>query len=264
MRLRNWTVTTLLAGSALTVASGVSYAGPPDPTPPAAVVAAPGDSAGYPVHFQLTADSASVTTTLIDGTFALSADNRAVIARDGTGQVVASIPLHLGVSRGSRVRLVSELSGDARTVTLSPVAADATEQWGQEIATPWENQQAGNESANQLGLVTFFGPMVGALAGAVVGAAVALLTCAVLTIACLVTGLPTIGLFAGAGGVFGTIVLGGATAVWAAWNYVMTVIAPPGESDYADQGGFEPGGAGVPKPQFRVPKLPPLSGGSSG
>jgi hypothetical protein len=156
------------------------------------------------------------------------------------------------------------VSSDGRALRLTPDPA-GVRPLTQPVASPLENQLATTEGVTKLGMALAVGPLVGAVAGAIVGVVVALASCAVLAVGCLLTGLPIIAVFAGAGGLVGTVVGGGAGAAYTAWNYLNTLHAAPGQSPYAKDD-FGTNGAGVPDSILRVPKLPTGSaaGSSSG
>jgi hypothetical protein len=60
--------------------------------------------------------------------------------------------------------------------------------------------------------------------------------------------------FAGAGGVAGTVLVGGGALAAGLWNYLTVLQAPPGQSSYAGQGGMlDPNGTGAPDAQLQLP-----------
>ncbi|GAB3203536.1 hypothetical protein GCM10027262_00860 [Nocardia tengchongensis] len=232
--------------TAAAVASGQASADP--------VAAKPG------VDFHTDLQNGWVATSLDSGQFAPAPDGGSIVILDDGGQTVGQIPLAFRLAdREYPVRQV--ISDDGRTLRL---AADlgGNAPPAQPVASPLENQLAANDALSKLSLASSIGPLAGAAAGAVIGAVVALASCVVLTIGCLLTGLPIIGVFAGAGGLAGTILAGGAAAVTGAQTYLNTLAAEPGNSQYAKDGqGTD--GAGVPDAVLRVPKLATGSSGGS-
>ncbi|MFE3057998.1 hypothetical protein [Nocardia sp. NPDC059239] len=201
------------------------------------------------------ADGLAVTT--IDaGSFQADQDGTAITVVDPAGQPAGRIPLAFALDN-RRYQLQPHISADGRTLSLLPDIAGA-----QPIASPLENQLALDDGQGKLGLAIAIGPMAGAIGGAVIGVVVALASCVVLTIGCLLTGLPIIGVFAGAGGLAGTILGGGAAAAYAAWNYLDTLSKAPGQSQYAKDGEGA-NAAGVPDSHLRIPKLGTGSSGGS-
>ncbi|MFE3257634.1 hypothetical protein ACFXPS_19675 [Nocardia sp. NPDC059091] len=198
----------------------------------------------------------AVTTTIDAGTFQADQDGAGVTVLDAVGQPAGRIPLAF-VLDNRKYEIQPQISADGRTLSLLPDIAGA-----QPIASPLENQLALDESQSKLGLAMAVGPLAGAIGGAVIGVVVALASCAVLTIGCLLTGLPIIGVFAGAGGLAGTILGGGAAAAYAVWNYLDTLSKAPGDSRYAKDGEGT-NAAGVPDSHLRIPKLATGSGGGS-
>ncbi|MGF6881319.1 hypothetical protein ABIA39_001199 [Nocardia sp. GAS34] len=211
------------------------------------------------MDFRTVVDNGWVTTSLGAGHFTAAPDGHSILVVDELGRTVGQLPLSIRLAdRGYDVR--QSISHDGRTLRLAADLSSARP-LAQPVASPLENQRAANDSLAQLGLASALGPLAGAVAGAVLGAVVALATCAILTVGCLLTGLPIIGVFAGVGGLAGTILAGGGAAAWGAWNYPQTLAAPPGTSPYAKNGeGTD--GAGVPDSVLRVPKL--ATGSSSG
>ncbi|MFE3959993.1 hypothetical protein ACFXPS_38185 [Nocardia sp. NPDC059091] len=196
-----------------------------------------------------------VITTIDAGTFTPAADGGSIVVSDDAGQIVGRLPLAFALN-GIRYDIRHNISAGGRTLDLAPDLASA-----QPIASPLENQLAANDSLGEFGAALALGPLAGAAAGAIVGAVLAVATCAVLAVGCLVTGLPIIGVFAGAGGLAGTILAGLVGGGYSGWNYLNTLTAPPGQSSYAKDGAGTDG-AGIPDSPLRFPRLP--SGSSSG
>ncbi|MGW5112182.1 hypothetical protein [Nocardia sp. NPDC004123] len=195
-------------------------------------------------------------TTIDAGRFQADQDGAAITVLDAAGQPAARIPLAFALDNRT-YEIQPQISADGRTLSLLPDIAGA-----QPIASPLENQLALDDGQSKLGLAMALGPLAGAIGGAVIGVVVALVSCAVLTIGCLLTGLPIIGVFAGAGGLAGTILGGGAAAAYAVWNYLDTLSKAPGDSRYAKDGEGT-NAAGVPDSHLRIPRLATGSGGGS-
>ncbi|MCX4091091.1 hypothetical protein [Nocardia sp. alder85J] len=263
MRVQNWAVPALLAISALTVTGGTAAAAPAPP--PAFGAAQPsGDSAsGDNVEVRTATTGDSVTTTMTGATFALGADSRSVVVQDGAGRTIASVPLAFQM-REQRYDVVAHIADDARTLTLRPVASAQPPVDGNAefVASPFENQLAADQAVGNLALIGFFAPVAGIIGAALVGLVVGVIECAALTIGCVLTAVPTVLGFMAVGGAAGTILILGPTILQGLWTYIQTVLAPPGQSQFAGQGGMGgPDDAGVPNSQFRGPTFPPMYGG---
>ncbi|MFE3000761.1 hypothetical protein ACFXG4_37910 [Nocardia sp. NPDC059246] len=230
----------------------------------AAVAAAPASAdagaADSVVNFHADMQNGWVATSLDAGQFAPVPDGGSIVILDDGGQTVGRIPLAFRLA-DREYAVQQEISEDGRTLRLAADLGGSAPP-AQPVASPLENQLAANDALSKLGLAAAVGPLAGAAAGAVLGAVVALATCAVLTIGCLLTGLPIIGVFAGAGGLAGTILAGGGAAAYGAWNYLNTLAAEPGKSQY-HKDGYGTDGAGVPDSVLRVPKLATGSSGGS-
>ncbi|MFJ9371685.1 ammonium transporter [Nocardia sp. NPDC101769] len=212
------------------------------------------------LHLRTDVTDGWVVTTIDAGMFAVAADGRSISVVDDAGRSVAELPLAFALG-DRKYNIQQAVSSDGRSLRLAPDLASA-QPLAQPVASPLENQLATTEGVTKLGMALAVGPLAGAIAGAIVGVVVALASCAVLAVGCLLTGLPIIAVFAGAGGLVGTVVGGGAGAAYAAWNYLNTLNAAPGQSPYAKDD-FGTNGAGVPDPVLRVPKLPTGSAGGS-
>lgn len=241
--IRKAAIVTVMAGSLLSASTAAMQPALADSAKPAVV--------GY----RSEVSGGQVITTIDAGIFMPAADGGSIVVSDDDGQVVGQVPLAFALN-GIRYDIRHNISAGGRTLHLAPDLASA-----QPIASPLENQLAANDSLGEFGMALALGPLAGAAAGAIVGAVLAVATCAVLAVGCLVTGLPIIGVFAGAGGLVGTILAGLAGGGYSGWDYLNTLTAPPGQSSYAKDGAGTDG-AGIPDSPLRFPWLP--SGSSSG
>ncbi|MBF6326182.1 hypothetical protein [Nocardia cyriacigeorgica] len=205
-------------------------------------------------EFRIDTSGHHVRTTIDAGSFAVAADGNSITVSDDSGQPVGQIPLAFQLDN-QRYRVQQTISGNGRTLELVPDLANA-----EHVASPLEEQLAANDSLSTLGTALMLGPLAGAIGGAVIGAVVAVASCAVIAVGCLLAGLPIVGVFAGGGALAGTVLGGGAAAAYAAWNYLNTVMAAPGDSKYSKEGQGT-NGAGVPDSRLRIPKLSTGSGG---
>lgn len=251
MSLRRNTTVVMIA-SAIALATAVNA---PSVIAEPASVTVPATDVGY----RSEVSDGTVRTTIDAGRFVLVPDGRSILVIAEDGQPVAQIPLGIAVG-DQQYDVRQRISADSRSLELAPDLASGRP-LAQPVASPLENQLAADESLSKMAQAAAIGPLVGAAAGAILGVVVAVASCAVLAIGCLLTGLPIIGVFAGGGALAGTIVAGLAAAGYGAWNYLGTLAAAPGESPYAKEG-FGTNGAGAPDGHLRIPSLP--SGSSSG
>lgn len=240
--IRKAALVTVTAGSLLTASTAAMQPAFADPANPA-------------VGYRSEVSDKQVVTTIDAGTFTPAADGGSIIVSDDAGQIVTQLPLAFALN-GIRYDIRHDIAAGGRTLDLAPDLASA-----QPIASPLENQLAANESLGNFGVALALGPLAGAAAGAIVGAVLAVATCAVLAVGCLVTGLPIIGVFAGAGGLAGTVLAGLAGGWSSGLDYLNTLTAPPGQSRYAKDGAGT-NAAGIPDSPMRFPRLP--SGSASG
>ncbi|MFE3054180.1 hypothetical protein [Nocardia sp. NPDC059239] len=196
----------------------------------------------------------SVLAVLDHALFTATADGQGVEIHTLDGQSVLSLPTRFlldGVLHPMRYQVMDS----GRALTLTPDTGLKP------VASPMEEQLAVNDFAANMAKVPL-GSIAGALLGAAVGAVIGLGSCLVVGPACLATAPAAIGTFAGAGGLLGTLVAGGAALADGVWRYISTVNAAPGESMYAHQGGvLDPNGTGVPDAVLRMP--PSIGSGSS-
>ncbi|WP_454198667.1 hypothetical protein [Nocardia sp. Marseille-Q1738] len=219
-----------------------------------------------PTGFRATVVGNSVVATLDGGTFAVSADRHSITIHDTGGQPVTTMPLAFLLD-GRRGPIHEQISGDGHTLTLTPDRTGIALDSPRPVASPMENQLAFNDFADNMARGPLIGTIIGTVLGALVGAAIGLGSCLVVGPGCLATTPAAILAFAGAGGVVGTLVLGGAAMADGLWKYVTTLQAPPGQSPYAHQDGMlDPNGTGVPDAHLRLPSgsAGALKSGSSG
>lgn len=238
MKLRSALCVASLSICAVTAASGVAGA-ESAPTAPAYASAVVGDS---------------VVTVLDQALFSATADGRAVEIRTLAGDPVLSLPTEFLLD-GAHHSIRFHVMDAGRALVLTPDTVVRP------VASAMENQLALDDFASGMAKVPL-GTIAGAVIGALVGAVIGLGSCLVVGPACLATAPAAIGAFAGAGGVLGTLIAGGAALADGLWKYITTVQAAPGQSAYAERGGIlDPDGTGVPDATLRLPKG--LGAGSS-
>ncbi|MFF0609321.1 hypothetical protein ACFYUD_11675 [Nocardia tengchongensis] len=189
--------------------------------------------------------------------FVPSADGKSVDVRAGDSQPILTLPAAFLLD-GQQHPLRYQVMADGHALILTP------ETGLRSVASPMEDQLALNDFATDMTRVPL-GSIAGALLGALVGTVIGLGSCLVVGPACLATAPAAIGAFAGAGGVLGTLLAGGAALADGLWKYLTTVQAAPGQSAYAGQGGvLDPNGTGVPDSVLRMPQMGSGSSGVSG
>ncbi|MEC3916800.1 hypothetical protein [Nocardia sp. CDC160] len=191
----------------------------------------------------------AVVTTLQNGVFVLADDKRSIAVRDTSGQALDSVPLSVSLD-GQRLPLIQQIADDGHTLRLLPDLTRFDRAALRPVASPLENQLAMNDLINSVSLGTSIGSLVGTAIGAVagigVGVALAGASCLVLTLGCVVTVLPIIGVVAAAGGLAGLVLGGGPTAAAAAFEYFSILRTDPGQSKYAPNVQGKPGGVPAP------------------
>ncbi|MFJ9368755.1 ammonium transporter [Nocardia sp. NPDC101769] len=234
MNIRHTTLT-----AAVLAASVVSSAATAAAAPAGAVPAV-----GY--HANLV--DGAVVTTLDNGVFTLTGDQRSVDIRDAAGQVLDALPLSFTLD-GQHLPLRQQITDDGRTLRLVPDVTGLDRSALKPVASPVENQLAMNDLINAVSLGTSIGSLVGTAVGAVagigVGIALAGASCLVLSLGCVVTVLPIVSMVAAAGGLVGLVAGGGPSAAAAAFDYFSTLRAAPGQSKY---GQYAQGKTGDPAP----------------
>lgn len=176
-----------------------------------------------------------VAATLEGGTFTVANDRPVVEVRDSAGHVIDIVPLQVSVD-GHRVTLAQEISPEGTHLQLIPQIAPFDPALTA-VASPVENQLAMNDLLNAVSIGTSIGSLVGMAIGGILGVAVGFIlagaSCVVLTLGCVVTVLPTIGVAGAIGGLAGAVLAGGPTAAAALYEYVTTLNTAPGQSKYA-------------------------------
>ncbi|MCC3317261.1 hypothetical protein [Nocardia africana] len=192
-----------------------------------------------------TLSGAVVLSGFADGAFSAGDDGSVRVSVGGTP--VATLPARFTVD-GIAHRIDTRIDDGGRTLTLTPDIAVRP------AASAMENQLALNDFATVMSRGPVIGTVVGTVLGALVGAAVGASTCLVVGPGCLATIPAAVLAFAGAGGVAGTVLVGGGALAAGLWNYLTVLQAPPGQSSYAGQGGMlDPNGTGAPDAQLQLP-----------
>ncbi|MFE5286223.1 hypothetical protein ACFRAQ_14765 [Nocardia sp. NPDC056611] len=216
--------------------------------------AAPEQTAS-PVGYHATLEQGTVVVSLDHGTFAPAAGD-AVGIRDEAGAVLDSLPLIYTID-GQRLSIREQLSGDGRTLRLTPdvaaldhaalrpIAAPLTS-----VASPLENQLAMNDMINSVSIGTSVGSLIGTAVGAVIGIGVGFTlagaSCLVLSLGCVIAVMPIVTMVGGVGGLAGLVIGGGPAAAYAVYQYVTALNAAPGQSIYAKDLQGRPGVPAVP------------------
>ncbi|MDE1670914.1 hypothetical protein [Nocardia gipuzkoensis] len=168
MRVNRFAATALLAVGATGIATGVAHAQPAAP----AQVSVHGVEQGIGFTSAPATDGTGVVTTLDAGTFALTADARAVELRSGTGQVIATLPLAFQAA-GATHGLAPAITDAGRTLTVTPVNAPAaTERLTQFVG---EDETLARKQYNA-GIGALIGAGIGAVLGFFLGGVGALVT----------------------------------------------------------------------------------------
>ncbi|MBF6166089.1 hypothetical protein IU486_15055 [Streptomyces gardneri] len=167
MRVNRFAATALLAVGATGIATGVAHAQPATP----AQVSVHGVEQGIGFTSAPAADGTGVVTTLDAGSFALTADARAVELRDGAGQVVATVPLAFQAS-GATHGLAPAISDAGRTLTVTPVGAPAVT----ERLTQINEDETLARKQHNAGVGALIGAGIGAVIGFFLGGVGALVT----------------------------------------------------------------------------------------
>ncbi|NKY48769.1 hypothetical protein [Nocardia vermiculata] len=223
-------LTRIVAAAAVTLTCSTAFAGPAaaDPSP----------------RIDTTA-TAVVLSGFGPGGFSRAEDGSIRVTMDG--ESVARLPAHYTLD-GVTHRIDAGITEDGGTLTLTPELATRP------VASTLENQMALSDFATTMKRGPLIGSIVGAVVGAVIGIAVGASTCLVVGPACLATIPVALAAFAGAGGIAGTVLVGGGALAVGLWDYLTVLGAPPGHSRYAGTPELaDPHGAGVPNPPLQLP-----------
>ncbi|MGW3281437.1 hypothetical protein [Nocardia rhamnosiphila] len=235
MKLGRSTFTAALTAIGVISVAATAYADPDRPAPV--------------VSYRAALVERSVVTTLDHGTFARTDAGDSIAIRNTAAEIVDTLPLTYSLD-GQALPLRRQISGDGRTLTITPDSTGLDRAALRPVASPLENQLAMNDLINAVSISTSLGTLVGtalgAIAGVGVGIALSGATCVALSLGCVVAVLPIMSLAAAAGGITGLILAGGPTSVAAAFDYFTTLNAPPGTSKYAEHTQGRPGGAPAP------------------
>ncbi|MEU6586907.1 hypothetical protein [Nocardia sp. NPDC046763] len=211
----------------------------------ATTATAAADTAPEAAEFHAKLLDGAVVTTVEQGMFTLTDDKQSIAIHDAAGRTVDSLPLTFTLD-GQRLPLTQQISDAGRTLRLTPNLTALDRSALRPVASPLENQLAMNDLINAVSLGTSIGSLVGTAIGAVagigVGIALAGASCLVLSLGCVVTVLPIVGMVGAVGGLAGLVLAGGPTAAAAAFNYWTTLRAEPGQTQYAPQVTDKPGG----------------------
>ncbi|MFR9751237.1 hypothetical protein ACL02S_09385 [Nocardia sp. 004] len=193
MKIRKLTATAMLSIAAVGITSGVA-AGDPPAVPDAAVSAWPVLAQGVErgVGYTIDRDDTTLTATLADGTFGLTADAITVTAADGTQ--VASLPLRTPVEE-QLLELAPRLDADGTRL----IAEVSARQMSAEEIGYWHKTSPRQRSI-EAGMS--IGAALGGIAGVFLGMVIGIATSGLLIPITLPVGL--------IGGVLGGIALGGA------------------------------------------------------
>ncbi|MBV7706711.1 hypothetical protein ACWDXV_14135 [Nocardia nova] len=192
-----------------------------------------------------TTSGAVVLSGFAAGAFSAGDDGSVGVTVGGTP--VTTLPASFTLD-GTAHRIATRVGDGGRTLTMTPDIARRP------AASAMENQLALDDFATVMSRGPVIGTVVGTVLGALIGAAVGASTCLVVGPGCLATIPAAVLAFAGAGGVFGTVLVGGGALAAGLWNYLTVLQAPPGRSPYAGQGGMlDPNGTGAPDAQLQLP-----------
>ncbi|MFE3054480.1 hypothetical protein [Nocardia sp. NPDC059239] len=226
MKPSRYVLTALMAAASIELATATVVHADPAPAP-----------APAPVHYRAGVDGTDIVATLDQGSFADSGDGHAVTVRDAAAQTLDTIPLSYTLADAAHA-IRRQISPDGRTLRLTPDASGIDATALKPVASPVENQLAMNDLINSVSIGTSIGSLVGTVIGATVGIgigfALAGASCVVLSLGCVVAVLPIVALVGGIGGIAGLAVGGGPTAAYSLYQYVQTLQAAPGTSQYGD------------------------------
>ncbi len=221
MNLRRLVATSAIAVASLAVWTGTAYAEPTTTAP------APAEE-NSSINWASRVEAGGVITTVDAGLFRASDDDKSVVLEDNEGHEVLRLPLSFNLN-GVEFPYGVEYTDEGRTVKLiptlsAPIGLEPTA-LEQNVASPEENLKAQNNFASQLGLATAIGGLTGTIVGAALGAIG--FVAGPLAFATIPSG-------ATLGGVLGTIIVGGPTLAIAGADFVNTLLAPPGTTQWAN------------------------------
>lgn len=202
----------------------------------------------------------TVISNVGSATFVVAPGTDVLTVIDTTGTTLTRLPLHFTLD-DRQFPIYYQLSEDGHTALLAPGHV------ARPVASAMENQLALNDMAINLTVGPIIGTVMGTVLGALLGAAIGLGSCLVVGPGCLATTPAAIAAFAAAGGVLGTVVLGGGALIDGLWKYLTTLNSAPGQSAYAGRDGtLNSHGTGVPDANLRLPSgsAGGLDSGSSG
>ncbi|WP_157163533.1 hypothetical protein [Nocardia aobensis] len=240
----------LLTATALTTTAAVTEA----EVPTIAGSSIERDGSTNALHYRATLDGETVVVVLENGTFELGPDQRSVLVRNTSGTALDSLPLAYNLD-GQQLPIRPQIAADGRMIQLVPELEAINRRALKPVASPLENQLAMNDLINAVSIGTSIGSLIGTAIGAALGVgigfAVAGASCAVISVGCVIAVLPIVALVGGVGGLAGMVVAGGPTAGIALYNYVTTLQAAPGHSQYAQNlpgaTDTQPLGTGAPR-----------------
>ncbi|RDI43716.1 hypothetical protein [Nocardia mexicana] len=213
MILRKFTAAAIPVIMGVAVGAGATHAAPATPE----------------VRYETTLAGNTVHTTLHDGFFQVSGDQRTVDIRSAAGETLVTLPLSFRQD-GLEYPMPHQVREDGRVLELTAVKDVAAARPVQvtPVASLEENQRAMEAFGSQFGLATAIGGFIGTALGALVG------------LTGIVAG-PTVvaSVIAGAaiGGIIGTLVVGGPALIIAGVDLASTLSAPPGTTKWMDTTG---------------------------
>lgn len=263
MNLRTLTTAALLTTALAVAGGGTGQADPGAPAPKATDVHYTAQRVNNTVVVTLEKGAFEVARDVKQvagpGGKQVKKDVNVVAVKTKAGAVAEKLPLSYRL-HGNEFPIDQKISADKHTLTLTPQVKPEEVAWAhlynsvgnlakpnttmqqhlKPIASSQENELAQNNFTSQLGMATTVGSLVGTAIGAVLGfglgivAAGAACVLSVITafIGCLIAVLPILATAAAVGGIAGTVLAGGGTAVSAGWDYLQTMQAAPGTTHY--------------------------------
>ncbi|MBB5913042.1 hypothetical protein BJY24_001909 [Nocardia transvalensis] len=178
------------------------------------------------VGYETVLSGDTVRTTLSDGYFAVSGDERTVDIRSADGATLVTLPLAVRQD-GLEYPLPHRIGEAGRVLELTAVRDVAAVRPVEvtPVASLEENQLAMQAFASQFGIATAIGGFIGTAIGVAIG-----LTAFVGG----VIGIPAVVTGAALGGIIGTLVAGGPTLIIAGMDLIATLAAPPGTTKWME------------------------------